>query len=452
MAELRFSPFQGRVLSVPESMDLCLDGGRGGAKSHLMALLALRRSEEHREAARILYVRRTYKGLADFEAITREVFGTVYGPAARYNAAEHAWRLPTGAYMELGQMDGPADYQKYQGRSFGLVMVDEAQQYADPSDVDRLRSNMRGPKGVPTRMVIAANPGGVGHHWITERLVFRGTPWRPFVEPTSGRSFVRCPSTYRDNPFIDRDEYEASLRASCPDDPELLRAWLDGDWSVLRGAFFAGVLSEARSGVDPAALGVAAGWRKFVAHDWGSAAPSVTYLVARSPGVVGFPRGSLVLLDELHTARPNRINEGMGWTVDRVADGIREMCAKWSARPAGCGDDAIFARARGHAALTIADEFAQAGVRLRPAGKGSRKRGWETVRRLMADAGSPDRPGLYVSRACDYFWRTVPYLPRDERDPEDLDSSAPDHGADAVRYACVWKPPAARVSRVRGLH
>src|SRR3546814_8881409 len=93
VAELRFSPFQGRVLAVPEGMDLCLDGGRGGAKSHAMALMALRRSEEHGAASRILYVRRTYKGLADFEAITREVFGHVYGPAARYNASEPAWRL-----------------------------------------------------------------------------------------------------------------------------------------------------------------------------------------------------------------------------------------------------------------------------------------------------------------------------------------------------------------------
>lgn len=449
---LKFSPFQGRVCAVPETMDLCLDGGRGGAKSHTFALLALRHSEEHRERARVLYIRRTYKGLEDFAGITREVFGTVYGSAARYNAADHVWRLPTGAYMELGQLDGPGDYQKYQGRSFTLIIVDEAQQYDDPADLDRLRSNMRGPDGVPIRTAIGANPGGVGHHWLTERLVFRGAPWRPFVEPSSGRTFVRCPSTYRDNPFIDRVEYEANLRASCPEDPELLRAWLDGDWSVLRGAFFAGILSEARSGVDPEVLRIAKRWDKFVAHDWGSAAPSVTYLVGRSPGVIGFPRGSLVLLDEAHTARPNRLNEGMGWTVDRVAEQIKEMCARWGCRPRGCGDDAIFARARGVTAMTIADEFAAAGVRLSPAGKGSRKRGWETVRRLMADAGSLDRPGLYVSRACDYFWKTVPALPRDERDPEDLDSSAPDHAADAMRYGVVWKPPAARMSRVRGMY
>lgn len=50
----------------------------------------------------MLYLRRTYKGLADFELVCRELFGMVYGTAARYNAAEHVWRFPNGGYLELG--------------------------------------------------------------------------------------------------------------------------------------------------------------------------------------------------------------------------------------------------------------------------------------------------------------------------------------------------------------
>jgi hypothetical protein len=34
--------------------------------------------------------------------VTRELFGAAYGTAARYNAAEHVWKLPNGAYVELG--------------------------------------------------------------------------------------------------------------------------------------------------------------------------------------------------------------------------------------------------------------------------------------------------------------------------------------------------------------
>jgi hypothetical protein len=46
-------------------------------------------------------------------------------------------------------------------------------------------------------------------------------------------------------------------------------------------------------------------------------------------------------------------------------------------------------------------------------------------------------PGLYVSRDCKYFWATVPSLARDQKRIEDVDSSGPDHAADAVRYGCL---------------
>ena len=56
------------------------------------------------------------------------------------------------------------------------------------------------------------------------------------------------------------------------------------------------------------------------------------------------------------------------------------------------------------------------------------------MKRLLADAAKPDKPGLYVSRACEYFWATVPYLARDQKRVEDVDSSGPDHAADVCRY------------------
>ena len=63
------------------------------------------------------------------------------------------------------------------------------------------------------------------------------------------------------------------------------------------------------------------------------------------------------------------------------------------------------------------------------------------MRRLLQDAGKPDRPGLYVSRLCSYFCDTVPILPRDPRKSDDVDSRAADHAADACRYALNRAPP-----------
>ena len=56
---------------------------------------------------------------------------------------------------------------------------------------------------------------------------------------------------------------------------------------------------------------------------------------------------------------------------------------------------------------------------------------------MLQAAGEPDRPGLYVSRACRFWWDTVPTLPRDPRKPDDVDTRAIDHCADAARYGLL---------------
>ncbi len=85
---LEFNDFQQRALAVPEELDLFLGGGRGGGKSYLLALLALRHVEQYGAAARILYVRRTYKGLADAELIMRSL-------SAWFTARMRASMLPS---------------------------------------------------------------------------------------------------------------------------------------------------------------------------------------------------------------------------------------------------------------------------------------------------------------------------------------------------------------------
>jgi hypothetical protein len=350
--------------------------------------------------------------------------------------------LPGGAYLELGQLESVGDYAKYQGRSFSLLLIDEAGQYADPQLLDMLRSNLRAPRGVPIRVAIAANPGGVGHAWLSQRYVFAGAaPWQPFREEKSKRDWIYAPSVFTENEFLDRESYREQLEAACADDDELLRAWATGDWSVVRGAFFASCLSEDRNAIDPW-RSIPEDWGTFIAHDFGSAAPSVTYICARSPGEeVGgryFPRNSIVLVDELATNRKGQLNVGTGWTAAQTADAIKAMCQDWNVPPYGAADDACFAQ-QGHASGSIADEFSRCGVHFTPARKGGRVAGWQIMRRLLANAGKPDKAGLYISRACAYFWATVPYLPRDERRRhlEDCDSDGPDHAADAARYACT---------------
>jgi hypothetical protein len=453
---LPLSAFQRRVLSIPEAIDIFLGGGRGGSKSYTLAVLALRHAEQYGAKARMLYLRRSHQGCADFEALCLDLYTRIYGRVLRFNGHEGLFRFPNGATLEVNQMETSAEYAKMHGRSFTLLLLDEAGQYATPDLLDRLRSNLRGPSGIPIRCVLAANPGDVGHQWIAKRYVFKTKPWESFHEEKSQRLFVYAPSTFLDNPFIDQEAYRRQLAASCPSDPELLRAWLVGDWTIARGSFFGAVIEESRNAVErwpgiPARWGYDT-WESYLAHDYGSSAPSVTYIVVRSPGANGpdgkwYPRDSLILVDELASNEPGSLTKGMGWTIPVLADAIKEMCEAWTpkradearyqrVRPDGVADDACFAQT-GHSHGSISDEFRHAGVHFFPAKKADRLTGWTIMRRLLQDAGKPDVPGLYIARHCEYLWSTLPFLGRDPRRAEDLDSRAADHAADAVRYGCL---------------
>lgn len=462
---IELSPFQQRACAVPEEWSIALTGGRGGGKSWAMAILILRHIVRYGDRARVLFVRQTHQGCEDFVLILRELFMKIWGPGVRYNANDGIWRgFPGGGYVEINQLSSYAEYGKFQGRSYTMICADEIGQFATEELINLLRSNLRGPVEIAKRMVVASNPAGIGHSWVYRRFVLRATPWHPYE--LVGETWVTCPSTFEGNIFIDRDKYMRDLTAACSHDKELARAFISGDWDVVRGgAFFAGCLDEkrvmfpawklqdresVRRFLKPKAypcgddISLAEPdlepWRFWLAMDWGFAAPCIVYLCGRSPGqtIEGrfYPRGSILLLDEVSTARPDQLHNGSEMPVADVAILIKRMCARFGVEPYGVADDAV--GIRNQDGVSVADSFSDNGIQIREAGKGSRVGGWQHMRELLNDAGKVDRKGLYVADSCRYFWATVPFLSRSMRNPEDCDGAL-DHGADAARYGCIQK-------------
>jgi hypothetical protein len=50
--------------------------------------------------------------------------------------------------------------------------------------------------------------------------------------------------------------------------------------------------------------------------------------------------------------------------------------------------------------------------------------------------GKRESPGLFISERCADTLRTLPVLPRDQKDPDDVDTEAEDHIGDEIRYRC----------------
>lgn len=446
--EVTITEFQRRVLELPAEVNIAALGGRGGGKTFMMTLLALRFAEQYKERARALLVRKSYIGLRDVEESTRSLFFSAYQENAKYSQTEHLWKLPGRATFELAQLEAHSDLQKFQGRSFGLIMVDECGQYPSMDLPMTLRANLRGPKGLPVRQVLAANPGSVGQSALYSNFIRGRTPWKPF-QNENGDWWCWCPSVMSDNPHLD-PRYEQQLRSACAHDPELLKAWLEGSFVSATGAYFGAVLDVKRNACGPFPPTVPRDedgklWRTWISVDHGSAAPCIALLLAESPGgqIDGqyFSRGSIVVLDECAFHRRDNLNVGTNQTAAAMADRIiDELCKRWGVPARGVIDDASFAR-HGHATC-IADEYSLAGLVLGPAKKGDRVSGWTRMKRLLADAGRPDRPGLYISRSCAYTWETLPFAARDPRRPEDLDSSGADHACDCLRYGLNYSQPA----------
>jgi hypothetical protein len=75
----------------------------------------------------------------------------------------------------------------------------------------------------------------------------------------------------------------------------------------------------------------------------------------------------------------------------------------------------------------------------------------ELRKRLKACLDKPmESAGMFVFDTCRDFVRTVPVLPRDERNPDDIDDESEDHIADEVRYRVMHRRATIKVGKITG--
>ena len=220
----------------------------------------------------------------------------------------------------------------------------------------------------------------------------------------------------------------------------LVRAWLEGDWSIIDGAFFSEFSEEKH--IIPAIE-----WKKcgmannpqllrFRAFDWGSAKPFSVgwYAMTDRDYEIGrffVQKGALVKYREWYGA--SGINTGLKMTADKVAEGILNREAGERIRY-GVADPAIFIRDGG---MSIAETMAIVGCGWRRADN-RRQSGWEVMRQRLL--GKEGHPMLFFLDCCEDTIRTIPTLQHDEHDMEDLDTEGEDHAADETRYAIMSRP------------
>ncbi len=355
-------------------------------------------------------------------------------------APKRHWRFPNGALFQFRSLDADVDATNYQGHSFTRLYFDELPNFADPSPVMKLKATLRSAQGVPVGFRASGNPGGAGHGWVKARYIDPCPDGYEIITDDDGMQRVFIPARVSDNQkLLENDPfYVTRLRQS--GSATLVRAWVDGDWSVVEGAYF-DCWSSGKHVVRP--FEIPGHWMRFRSLDWGSAAPfSVGWWAIAGEDYGGdgriIPKGSMVRYREWYGAASP--NVGLKMPAEDVAREISriELGEKIAY---GVADPSIFASDGGP---SIAERMLRHRVTWRRAdnkrvsGMGQMG-GWDAMRRRLT--GEEDgRPLLYVFSTCAAFIRTVPAMQHDARHPEDVDTRGEDHCADEVRYACMSRP------------
>jgi hypothetical protein len=439
-AEIGWRPQPGpqtRLLTCPV-FDVFYGGARGGGKTDGVLGDWASHSAQYGEGAVGLMVRRNRTELIDTIERSKALYLRI---GATFNGTENVWRMPGGGRMQFAHLESDADAALYQGRSLTRLYVEEIGQFPRPEPIMMLMACLRSSAGVPVGMRATGNPGGAGHTWVRARYIDPAPlGYEVITDPQTGLQRVFIPSRVSDNPALIANDpgYVARLRAV--GSPALVKAWLDGDWSVIQGAFFE-EFSLARHVIEP--FEIPKHWVRFRGADWGSAAPFCVLWCAVSDGTLPeYPRDQLVVYREWYGMEPGRPNVGLKLTVEEVADGILEREAEGEQIDYSMLDPSAFAQ---HGGPSIGERFSARGVFFQRAdntrvGARGAMGGWDLVRQRLRGEGEGSPPMLVMFKTCTHLIRTLPALQHDMRRPEDVDSDGEDHAGDSLRYSCASRP------------
>lgn len=452
-------PRQARFISCPV-FEVFFGGARGGGKTDAVLGDFLEHGDAYGADAIGLMIRRERTQLIE----TIERSRAIYTPLGwKFHEQDKMWRAPNGARLRFAYLERDADAEAYQGHSYTRVYVEEIGNFPSDRPILKLMATLRSGAGVAVGFRATGNPGGPGHHWVKARYIDPApNGWKIIKDVNSGLERVFIPSKVADNKFLG-PEYVQQLKAS--GSKELVRAWLEGDWSVIEGAFF-DCWSNDRHVIPPFAI--PEDWLRFRSADWGSARPfSVGWWAvvgddhhaglhgaARSSqevsldvlsGDIGhqrglriLPRGALVRYREWYGSSSPNI--GLKFTAEQVAEGILKHENGDKLRYS-IMDPSAFAEDGGP---SIAERMGNLKVYFdradnkRVSQKGALG-GWDMMRqRLIGDGDG--RPMIFCFSTCTDSIRTIPALQHDPDKPEDLDTDGEDHAADEWRYACMSRP------------
>ena len=438
--------------------ELLYGGARGGGKSSYLLGDFLQDTPQGPGWKGIIF-RRSHPELEELISQAKEMYLPL---GATWLKSDRTFVFPSGATLKMRHIDTEDDADKYQGHQYSWIGWDEIGNWPNMNSYKRLKACLRGTDMAVThkRIRATANPGGPGHHEVKAYFIDHKPQGFELITTPDGNTRMFIPARVTDNAILMKTDpgYIARLREV--GSPELVRAWLEGDWNVITGAYF-----PEFSGIEHtiAPFRIPDHWLKFMSGDWGSTSPFAFHWHAVSDGTISvpdlrpdpwsfdgirkyprvIPKGAIVTYREWYGMVPGMINTGLRWPASRVAQGILDRTPANERIAYRVLDPSAFKQDGGP---SHAEMMGRQGVFFRPADN-SRLAGWNACReRLTGIDADPDvnngvgTPMWYIFNTCPHLIRTLPALQHDRTDPEDCDTDGEDHAPDSARYGLMSRP------------
>ena len=400
--------------------------------------------------ARGILLRKHYK---QFEEIIRRAKELWIPLGVDWKSSPPTFTWPrSSAQLILRHLEKDDHAEEYQGHSYTFVGADELTNWASPYAIDKMRATLRSANGVKCIFRGTGNPGGPGHSWVKGRYVDPAAPLKIHyceIHLEGGviakRQRVYIPALLEDNKrLIEADpEYWQRVVESVAGNEALIKAWRWGLWDIVAGGAFDDVWRSNIHVIPP--FEIPPSWFVNRAFDWGSSKPFSVQWWAESDGTQApngrsYPRGTLFHVAEWYGCQKDKPNQGLQLIDTDIAkqalqieSDLKATILRGNTIHPGPGDvpEAING-------VDMRQNMSRLGLKFDDPIKhsGSRRTGFQELRKkLKASLKAPmEDPGLFIFDSCRGWIRTVPVLPRDDRDQDDVDSEAEDHPYDATRY------------------
>lgn len=369
-----------------------------------------------------------------------------------YHSGKKAIFLPNRSVLGFGFVEHEKHLKKYQGFEIHDLGVEEAGNWPWEYISTLWGSNRSSKAGIPARMALTANPGGIAHQNL--KRIFIQKQLKSFELEAGFRpeDFNYIKALVTDNQALMKADPDYIKRLEANPNEMLRRAFRYGDWDIAAGQYFSEFNRDIHV-VKP--FKIPAHWTRFWSYDYGFGHPAAWLLWACDED------GNLYVIREIieprlyvheQAARVKKAWKELGKPGDPILAWAGLDCWASRTQATGKGDER---------SPTIAEAFAEHEIYLKPANT-ARVLGWTRCREYLhhfdetyvEDGEEKIRhvpPKNYFFETCPITIECITRMTHDPDNIEDVlkvdadngDVNTGDDPADSWRHGIMSRPAVA---------